>query len=215
MIVYRPTDGDAHTVPIAVRCQTCFLMTQLGGTVPTEVTAIRDRVEAVFTVEGFDVVDADSFTTGRDFLHKIWEVIVSVPVGVAIVHEEIRPATLANVYYEIGLTQALGKETLVVKAPRAQVPSDFVRTEYVTANEHLERRLGRFVDNLRERESHYGHVGTLVENNPLLALDFFRRAYLLFGDPQWQDAARTIVASADLADRATDSVEMLMASFAR
>lgn len=215
MIVYRPTDGEAHTVPVATRCRTCFLMTQLGGAVPPEAIAIRDRVEAAFVDADFEVVDADSFTTGRDFLLKIWEVIASVPVGVAIIHEDVRPATLANIYYELGLMQALGKETLVVKTPRADVPSDFVRTEYVTADARLERRLGAFVENLRDREAHYGLVGTLVENNPLLALDYLRRAYLLFGDAQWQREAAELVASTDLSERATDSVEMIMAAFAR
>ena len=215
MIVYRPTDGDAHTVPIATRCRTCFLMTQLGGSIPSELAAIRDRVETAFGTAGFAVIDANSVTTGRDFLHKIWEIIVSVPVGVAIIHDDVRPTTLANIFYEVGLMQALGKETLVVKAPGARVPSDFVRTEYVTADPDLERRLGRFLDSLKEREEHYGFVGSLVENNPLLALDYFRRAYLLFGADVWRDQALALVAATDLSERATDSVEMILASFTR
>lgn len=213
MIVYRPTDGDAHTVPIATRCRTCFLMTRLGDPVPDEVTAIRERVERVFREAGFDVIDANSVTTGRDFLQKIWQMVVSVPLGVAIIPEGMDPLTLANVFYEVGLMQALGKETLVVKAPGARVPSDFVRTEYVTADGALEDRLEAFVQNLAEQEAYYGRVGGLVQNNPLLALDYFRRAYLLSGDPRWQDEARAIVESTDLSERATDSVEMILASF--
>lgn len=213
MIVYRLTDGDAHTVPIATRCRTCFLMTHLGESVPEEVVAIRDRVERVFRAGGFDVIDANSITTGRDFLHKIWEIIVSVPVGVAIIPRKMRPTTLANVFYEVGVMQALGKETLVVKAPGAKVPSDFVRTEYVTANASLEMKLTAFIKSLQAQEAHYGRVGGLVENNPLLALDYFRRAYLLSGDAEWQEQAVTLVQATDLSERATDSVEMLLASF--
>ena len=215
MIVYRPTDGDAHTVPIATRCRTCFLMTQLGGSIPDELAVIRERVETTFKAAGFTVIDANSVTTGRDFLHKIWEIIVSVPVGVAIIHDDVQPTTLANIFYEVGLMQALGKETLVVKAPRARVPSDFVRTEYATADQNLERTLSRFLDSLREREEHYGFVGSLVENNPLLALDYFRRAYLLFGADVWREQALGLVAATDLSERATDSVEMILASFTR
>ena len=95
------------------------------------------------------------------------------------------------------------------------MPSDFVRTEYVTADSDLERRLGRFLDSLREREEHYGFVGSLVENNPLLALDYFRRAYLLFGDDAWRERALELVAATDLSERAADSVEMILASFTR
>ena len=79
----------------------------------------------------------------------------------------------------------------------------------------LERWLGAFPASLRDREAHYGLVGTLVGNNPLLALDCLRRACLLFGDPQWQHEAADLVASTDLSERATDSVEMILASFAR
>lgn len=213
MIVYSPTSGEAHTVPIATRCRTCFLMTRLGAPVPEEVAAIRKTVEGVFREAGFDVIDANSVTTGRDFLHKIWQIIVSVPVGVAIIPEGMAPLTLANVFYEIGLMQALGKETLVVKAPGARVPSDFVRTEYVTADDTLGAKLAEFLTSLGEQEAHYGWVGSLVENNPLLALDYFRRAYLLSGDSKWKDDARALVASTDLSERATDSVEMILASF--
>ncbi|WP_420455534.1 hypothetical protein [Rubrivirga sp.] len=215
MIVYRLTDGDAHTVPIATRCRTCFLMTQLGGALPPELVTIRERVEAAFRGDGFDVVDANSFTTGRDFLHKIWEIIVAVPVGVALLHQDVAPKTLANIFYEIGVMQALGKETLVVKAPGANVPSDFVRTEYVTADDKLEQKLARYLTYLGEQEAHYGQMGALVENNPLLALDYTRRAYLLSGDEAWQEQADQIVGASDLSERAADSVEMILASFAR
>lgn len=215
MIVYRLTDGDAHTVPIATRCRTCFLMTQLGGTLPPELVKMRDRVEVAFEDAGFAVVDANSFTTGRDFLHKIWETIVAVPVGVALLHEDVRPKTLANIFYEIGVMQALGKETLVVKSPGADVPSDFVRTEYVTADDGLEEKLSRYLDYLGEQEDHYGQMGALVENNPLLALDYTRRAYLLSGDEAWQEQADRIVGGSDLSERAADSVEMILASSAR
>lgn len=215
MILYRPTDGDAHTVPVRTRPRTCFLMTQLGEPVPDEALAIRVRVQAAFEAGGFEVVDANSRTTGRDFLLKIWETIASVPVGVVIVHRGMKPMTLANVFYEVGLMQALGKETLVVKAPRARVPSDFVRTEYVTADSRLENRLAAYLDSLRERESYYGFVGGLVENNPLLALDYFRRAYSLFGDRRWVEDASDVLAASDLSARATDSVEMILASFLR
>lgn len=190
-------------------------MTRLGEPVPAEVVAIRDRVERVFREAGFGVIDANSVTTGRDFLHKIWQIIVSVPVGVAIIPEGMEPMTLANVFYEVGLMQALGKETLVVKAPGARVPSDFVRTEYVTANDALEGKLGEFLANLDAQEAYYGRVGGLVENNPLLALDYFRRAYLLSGDGRWQEEARALVNSTDLSERATDSVEMILASFTK
>lgn len=190
-------------------------MTQLGGVLSDELVSVRRRVEAVFAGAGFEVIDANSLTTGKDFLHKIWEIIVSVPLGIAIIPDGVSLRTMANIVYEIGLMQALGKETLVVKAPGAVVPSDFVRMEYVVADGTLERKLGAYISYLKDQEAHYGQMGALVENNPLLALDYTRRAYLVFGPDEWNDQADTLVAASDLKERATDSVEMILASFAR
>ena len=67
--------------------------------------------------------------TGWDFLIKIWKLIASSPLAVGIVHEDTASSTQANIYYELGIAQALGKETVIVKSPGAKVPSDFVRTE--------------------------------------------------------------------------------------
>jgi hypothetical protein len=38
---------------------------------------------------GFDAIDAAGVVSGRDFLSKIWNLILGCPVGIAIVHEEV------------------------------------------------------------------------------------------------------------------------------
>lgn len=72
----------------------------------------REGVESALRKAGFKVKDAGSATTGKDYPLKIWSLTVCVPVGVAIVHEGIRPETMANVFYELGLMQAYGRETV-------------------------------------------------------------------------------------------------------
>jgi hypothetical protein len=72
-------------------------MTQLGQPVPRAVSVIRRKVAGQLRRRGIAVVDAESEITGRDFLVKIWEMILSVPLGIAIISEELRPTTLANV----------------------------------------------------------------------------------------------------------------------
>ena len=62
--------GDPHTRKIDYRPQTCFLMTQLGGTVPPEVDAMRRALGSVLDTHGFKLIDANSTITGRDFLTK-------------------------------------------------------------------------------------------------------------------------------------------------
>ena len=113
-------------------------MTRLGSPVPDEVEAIRQAVTRLCRTVYCQVIDAGSRVTGRDFLMKIWRLIASTPLAVCICHDKIPWRTQANIYYELGVAQALGKETILVKSPRARVPSDFVRTEYIVFNDDFE-----------------------------------------------------------------------------
>ncbi|HXU43927.1 MAG TPA: hypothetical protein VN783_00260 [Thermoanaerobaculia bacterium] len=214
MILYRPTDGDVYTTPIRWRPKTAFLMAQLGGAVPPVVGEIRQRVESVLGENGYELVDADSVTTGKDFLLKIWQLVLSTPVGIAIVHEGISSSTMSNIFYELGWMQAYGKETIVVKAGNAAIPSDFVRTEYVPFDGNFDRRLRSFMKELTDRAEYYAIVAEQVERNPLLAIDYFRRAFLLTDDESLRERAREIYSASGLKDRAKNSVETLLTSFA-
>jgi hypothetical protein len=213
MIYYSPLDGDPQVTPLRLRPRTCFLMTQLGGSVPPVVPEIRSAIREVLKEHAYSLVDADSAVTGRDFLLKIWEFIIAVPVGIAIIHEEMRPDTIANIFYELGLMQAYGKETLVIKTRDAHIPSDFVRTEYVEYGTNFKPRLRRFVGSLDERAAYYATVAEQVDRNPLLAIDFLRRAYLLSSEARLRQRAREFFDHAGIGDRAKNSVERLLVSF--
>jgi hypothetical protein len=188
-------------------------MTQLGGSIPPILSEIRSALASTLRTARFDLIDANSSITGRDFLLKIWEIIVAVPLGIAIIHEDMKPATVANVFYELGLMQAYGKETLVVKTKNAAIPSDFVRTEYVQYGADFQDRIQRFLRSLDERAGYYALVADQLENNPLLAIDYLRRAYLLTGDKSLKEDARAIFDKAQLTGRAKNSVEMLLVDF--
>jgi len=195
------------------RPRTCFLMTQLGGSPPPELVKMRAEVTEAAKRHDFDVIDADGLVTGRDFLLKIWGLAAGTPVGIALVHETMKPSTLANIFYEIGLMQAYGRETLVVKGPKAQVPSDFVRTEYVEYNGQAAQRLDKFFESLQERADYYVTMADQLERNPLLTIDFLRRAYLLTEDSTYRDRAREIFEDAGMEGRARNSVENLLLEF--
>lgn len=98
--------------------------------------------------------------------------------------------------------QAYGKETLVIRAGDVKLPSDFVRTEYVNFDGEFERRFTSFRDRMDEQAEHYQHMAELTENNPLLSIDYLRRAYLLSGDEGCRDRAREIFDEAGLEGRA-------------
>lgn len=213
MIHYSPVDGDVRRDPIVWRPQAAFIMQQLGAPIPQKVKAVRKQIESALARAGFAAVDATSVTTGRDYLLKIWNLLLGCPVGVAIVHEGITAATMANIYYELGMLQAYGRETVVVKVGSPTLPSDFARTEFVAAGRGFPSRFKPFVDSLRDRNEYYLKLADTVENNPLLAIDYLRRAALLTGDVRLNDRAREILSAGGVGDRAKSSVERLMLAF--
>jgi hypothetical protein len=213
MIYYRPTDGDPLTSSPPSRPNTCFLMTQLGDPLPARLPEIHDDISKVLTDHGYALIDAESVVTGKDFLLKIWELVVSVPLGIAVIHEDMPAKTIANIFYELGLMQAYGKETLVVKSPDALVPSDFVRTEYLEYSSGFDTKLSRFMESVYERAAYFVQMADLLENNPLLSIDYLRRAYLICGEEELKERAMEIIGSAGLEARARNSVEMLAATF--
>lgn len=214
MILYRPTEGDVNTNPVIWRPRTCFLMAKLGLQIPDDVKSIRENVEYILTREKIKFIDANSKTTGKDFLFKIWQMIVSVPVGIAIIHDDITTQTMANIFFELGWMQALGKETLIIKTKDIKLPSDFSRTEYVEYDENFEEHMHDFIASLKERADYFALIAEQVENNPLLAIDYYRRAYLLTGNISFQTKSIQILKEAGIEGRAKSSVEMLLSDFA-
>lgn len=188
-------------------------MAQLAAEIPRELQDAREALNTLLAEFKYKQVDADAVTTGRDFLLKIWTLAVAAPVGIAFVHDAIPARTLANVFYELGWMQAYGKETLVIRVGEADIPSDFVRTEYVNYGGNFDRRIRAFFNSLQERADYYLTLADQLERNPLLAIDFIRRAYLLTGDATLKTRARGIFRDAGLGDRAKNSVEQLMMSF--
>ena len=213
MIIYNPLDGDAFTSSIPSNPKHCFLMTRLGRPVPEMVNEIREAVSEVCEQYDYTLVDARAGVTGRDFLLKIWRMIASAPLSVGVVHEDIPPLTQANIYYEIGVAQAFGKETVIVKSPNSRVPSDFVRTEYLEFDESFSDTLSAYFDTLFAQADHYELVADQLDRNPILAIDYLKRAYLITGNEDLRNKAQLLVQEAGLEQRATNSVELLAAAF--
>lgn len=213
MIVYNPTDGEAITTQIRSAPKRCFLMTRLGNPVPHMVQEMRSSISDCCKKINYRVTDAGRSVTGRDFLVKIWKLIASTPLSVGIVHEDIPPSTQANIFYELGVAQALGKETVIVKSPESEVPSDFVRTEYIAFDRRFKTNFTKYLRGLAEQAEHYETVADQLDRNPVLALDYLKRAYLITGDARLKKKARSVLKAAKVEERAQNSVELLAAAF--
>ena len=172
MIVYNPHDGTQLLLPGGGQPKRCFLMTRLGNPVPFMVNEIRKAVTDCCKPFGYNVIDAQSIVTGRDFLLKIWRQIAVTPLSVGVVHEDIPPETQANIFYEIGVAQGLGKETVIVKSPNVKIASDFVRTEYITYNDEFAANFAKFMDQILVQSMFYAELAVQLERNPVLSLDY-------------------------------------------
>jgi hypothetical protein len=213
MIIYSPLDGDAITSSVLSNPRHCFLMTRLGKSIPIGVSEIRDAVTAVCNDFNYSVIDASARVTGRDFLLKIWRQIASAPLAVGVAHEDIPAASQANIYYELGVAQALGKETVIIKSPSAKVPSDFIRSEYIEFDESFSVNFSSYLTATLEQAEHYETVADQLDRNPILAVDYLRRAFLITGDKRLRAKAKSLINKAGLEMRAANSVELLAASF--
>jgi hypothetical protein len=192
MIYYNPTDSDIFQKWVKYSPRTCFLMTQLGGQRSKELnTIIKDLENHLFKAK-FKVVDANSFVTGKDFLDKIWKISLSVPVGIAVVTETMRNTTISNIFYEIGLLTALGKETLIIKSKNFEMPSDFVRTEYIEYDDSFDSKIKNFIEHLEEQGDYYNIMAENLHSKPVVSLDYYRRSYLLNGDESIKESAKKV-----------------------
>ena len=144
---------------------------------------------------------------------KIWELIASTPLSVGICHEGIPSATQMNIYYEFGVAQGLGKEAVLVKSPDAEVPSDLVRTEHIEFNDDFDANFTKYLETLWEQANHYEEMADYLERNPILVLDYLKRAFLISGDERLREKAQVVKGEARLDERARNSVELLAASF--
>lgn len=197
MIYYNPTDNDVLTNWIKYNPRSVFIMTQLGGEISIKLNNIISDIKSVLGKYHIRDFDANSFITGRDFHTKIWKIALSVPIGLAVVSETMKPTTIANIYYEIGLMNALGKETLVIKTDKFTIPSDFIRTEYIEYNNNFSYRFEKFINQTFDQAEYYGLIAENLIAKPLLTIDYLRRAYLISGDIAYKKRAQDIMLSND------------------
>jgi len=192
MIFYSPINREVHTDPIKYKPRTCFIMTQLGGEIPEHLNEIRQELSKHLEKYIVSEVDATSFVTGGDFMVKIWDIILSVPFGIAIITEGMKESTLSNIFYEIGLLNSLGKESIIIKSKDYNIPSDFIRTEYIEFDSHFSKKIDKFLNNVFELADHFDLMSDLLEKNPVLSIDYLRRAYLISNDSSFKEKAKII-----------------------
>jgi len=213
MIIYNPLDGICLQQSIKSQPKHLFLMTRLAPKVPSMVRRIRKSISSCCNHYDYKVIDAQTHVTGRDYLLKIWKMIAAAPLSVGVLHEDIPDTTKANIFYELGVAQAMGKETLVIKSPRAEMPSDFARSEHISFDENFEKNFHSYLDSIHVQANYYETVADQLDKNPILALDYLKRAYLIKGDISLKKKASIVAQDAGIEGRAGNSIENLATEF--
>ena len=188
LYLYNPVTGDVLDHKPKLRPRTCFIMTKIGSQITKEIRTIRKSLSKCLEKQSFHELDAAKEIHGRDFLQKIWKMILSVPIGIAIISDDLSANTRANIFYELGSLQAYGKETIIIKTKNANIPSDFIRTEYIEFENNKYKKFGKDLENyfekINERADYYVELSKDTKKVKSLSKDYLHRAYLITGDKE-------------------------------
>ena len=103
--------------------------------------------------------------------------------------------------------------TIIVKSNDAEIPSDFIRTEYIEYNDAFAENFRKYLDELDAQANYYEDVANQLEKNPILSIDYLKRAFLITGDERLRQKALSLLNEAGVDARAKNSVEYIAASF--
>lgn len=110
---------------------------------------MNTRVVQVFRDRGFETIDADGSTGGKDYLERILGLIRATGFTVAIFSHETRANSMANIALELGFAAMCGKPLVIVKTPEAAAPSDLKRTDWIEYDKKkpaaFRRKLGQAI----------------------------------------------------------------------
>jgi hypothetical protein len=190
-LIFSPLSEDVLEGPFESKPRRAFVMLHSGKTISaiekkmdkvifTSLKRLRHPVEKAVTPGGT-----------KDYLEKIIQTIRGCGFGVAIFSEFTPAPTLANIFFEIGLCGLLGKPVILVKSAKAQMPSDFVRTEWLTYQggdtTKLRKDFESSIKGITALAKYYEKLGDLAveakDADLELAFERYKQALLIAGSP--------------------------------
>jgi hypothetical protein len=182
-------------------------MRQLGDPPPIDV-AMATAVERLFRNRGFQVIDADGSTGGKDYLERIFSLIRGTGFTVAIFSHETRPTAMANIALELGFAAMCGKPLVIVKSPEAAAPSDLKRTDWIEFNSRrrtaFDRKINQALDEIERLCSWEDDLlqASLDARSPdcAVALERSNKGFLLSSDGRFITAAERVLGILEAVD---------------
>jgi hypothetical protein len=175
-------------------------MRQLGDP-PAIDRTMAAAVQSLFRDRGFQVIDADGTTGGKDYLERIFSLIRGTGFTVAIFSHETRPTAMANIALELGFAAMCGKPLIIIKSREAVAPSDLKRTDWIEYNGRryaaFDRKINQAIDEIENLGMWEADLlqASLEARSPDCAIAFERanKGFLLSGDPRFVAAAERIL----------------------
>jgi hypothetical protein len=219
-LIFSPLSEDVLEGPFKPLPRTAFIMLHSGRKVSPVETAMDRIVCDSLKRLGHPVIKAARFVGTKDFLEKIIQIIRGCGFGVAIFSENTPAPTLANIFFEVGLCNILGKPVILVKTAKAKAPSDFTRTEWVTYRGRDERKLKgdleSSIESVIELAQYYEALGDLAMEaesiDAELAFERYKQAVLISNSKSAQDKIEFLL---NQIKNQRQSLEFLLASKAR
>jgi len=188
MIIYDVTSNNIFEEPIQMKPKQIFVMTKLGKKRAKIIDEIMEEMDEILNEHKFTKLTADDLITGNDYMQKINKLIHESAIGIAIVDSSFECRTLCNIFYECGLMDSIGKETIIIKTEKTEIPSDFVRTEYIEYSPNtFKNKLRSYFKVLSSQAEYYDKVSDNTQKNPIYSIDYTKRAYMLSNSSQIYD----------------------------
>ncbi len=189
-IIFSPVTQDVISGPYKPRPLHAFIMVHSAE----HVADVEEKLHAVVREElkrkKFTPFKAADVGGTSDYLEKIIGLIRGCGFGVAIFSEYTPAPTMANIFFEVGMCHVFGKPVLLAKTEEAKIPSDFVRTEWVSLRKDKEERfrsdLGKALESIKEAGAFYKDMGDVAleadEVDYEVAFERLKQAVLIGGD---------------------------------
>lgn len=119
MYTWCPNSKSACTTLIKPQPKTGFFMYSSKDN-----KKIVNDIKKIFEEYGFNLIDAMEYKSSKDVYCRICQGILSTAFSVALITNNTPKPSTENIYLEIGLSKAFGKEVIILTNERGIIASD-------------------------------------------------------------------------------------------
>lgn len=165
-IVFSPVTQDVLEGAFQPRPRHAFVMAHSGDALAPDHVSLLSVAVAESSRAGFVPLKATEVPGTGDYLEKIIGLVRGCGFGVAVFSPYTPPPTLGNIFFEVGLCTVFGKPVVILKTEETKIPSDFVRTEWVSlgkgGEDQFRKNVRRSLNSVRESAEYFRRLGDVA-----------------------------------------------------